>query len=193
MTALRLEKLELALRRRQQSLTVVFENVHDPHNVSAAIRSCDAVGVLEVHGIYHGRTEFPRLGEKSSGSARKWIDIHLYNSVDDCYTALRNKGFRIYSTHISAASVSLYNLDLSLPTALVFGNEHDGVSKEARTKADGNFVVPQMGVVQSLNISVACAVALYEAFRQRMQKGMYNASSLSEEEFNRLQESWILR
>lgn len=193
MTDARLEKLELALRRRQKSLTVVFENVHDPHNVSAAIRSCDAVGVLEVHGIYYGRTEFPRLGEKSSGSARKWVDINLYNSVDECYAVLRNKGFRIYTTHISADSLSLYNLDLSLPTALVFGNEHDGVSEEARNKADANFVVPQVGVVQSLNISVACAVALYEAFRQRMQKGMYDASSLSEEEFNSLRESWILR
>ncbi|MBI2794073.1 MAG: RNA methyltransferase [Ignavibacteria bacterium] len=193
MTEDRTKKLELVLRRRQKSLTVVFENVHDPHNVSAVIRSCDAVGVLEVHGIYYGRTEFPSLGEKSSGSARKWIGVNLYNSVDECYGVLRSRGFRIYTTHMSEKSLSLYDLDLSLPTALVFGNEHDGVSLEACNKADANFVVPQVGVVQSLNISVACAVSLYEAFRQRMQKGMYDASSLTDQEFRELRDSWVIK
>ncbi|MBU3699191.1 MAG: RNA methyltransferase, partial [Candidatus Kapabacteria bacterium] len=108
-------KLEKVLRRRQTSLTVVFENVHDPHNVSAVIRTCDAVGVAEAHGIYYGRTTFPELGGKSSASARKWVDVHLHQTVAECYAHLRAKGYRIYTTHMSSDAVSLYDVDLTQP------------------------------------------------------------------------------
>ncbi|MEY3385287.1 MAG: hypothetical protein RIR53_98 [Bacteroidota bacterium] len=168
-------KLERVLSRRQPTLTVVFENVHDPHNVSAVIRSCDAVGVVEAHGIYYGRTTFPELGGKSSASARKWVDVHLHQTVEECFTHLRAEGYRIYTTHMSSDAVSLYDVDLTQPVALVFGNEHDGVSQEARDAADGNVIIPQVGMIQSLNISVACAVSLFEAMRQRMVAGMYDA------------------
>jgi tRNA (guanosine-2'-O-)-methyltransferase len=157
---------------------VVFENVHDPHNVSAVIRSCDAVGVMEAHGIYTGRQVFPKLGEKSSASARKWVDVHLHADVDSCYTALRARGFRIYTTHMSSDARPLYDVDLTEPVALVFGNEHAGVTDEAREKADGNVIIPQVGMIQSLNISVACAVSLYEAFRQRSARGMYDTPQI---------------
>jgi tRNA (guanosine-2'-O-)-methyltransferase len=189
----RAARLERILRRRQPTLTVVFENVHDPHNVSAVIRTCDAVGVFEVHGIYHGRTEFPDLGAKSSASARKWIELHLHQSVEECYAHLRAKGFRIYTTHMSSDAVNLYDIDLTQKVALVFGNEHDGVSEEARTRADGNFLIPQVGVVQSLNISVACAVSLYEAYRQRMAAGMYDAAQLDPERLADLKNDWFSR
>ncbi len=174
----RRERIERVLERRQPTLTVVFENVHDPHNISAVIRSCDAVGVAEAHGIYSGRQVFPELGEKSSGSARKWVDVHLHQSVDACYAALRSRGFQIYTTHMSSDAVSLHDLDLTQPVALVFGNEKEGVTPEAREKADGNFLIPQVGMIQSLNISVACAVSLYEALRQRQHAGMYESPQL---------------
>lgn len=189
----RKERIERILRKRQPTLTVVFENVHDPHNVSAVIRSCDAVGVAEAHGIYSGRQVFPELGEKSSASARKWVDVHLHQNVDDCYANLRSRGFRIFTTHMSSDAVSLHDLDLTQPVALVFGNEKQGVTQEAREKADGNFLIPQMGMIQSLNISVACAVSLYEALRQRQQAGMYNASPLSAEMLDRLITDWCSR
>jgi tRNA (guanosine-2'-O-)-methyltransferase len=189
----RAARLERVLRKRQPTLTVVFENVHDPHNVGAVIRSCDAVGVFEVHGIYHGLTEFPDLGAKSSASARKWIEIHLHQSVEECYAHLRAKSFRIYTTHMSSDAVNLYDIDLTQKVALVFGNEHDGVSEEARTRADGNFLIPQVGVVQSLNISVACAVSLYEAYRQRMAAGMYDAAQLDPERLADLKNDWFSR
>ena len=189
----RAAKLDAVLEKRQPSLTVVFENVHDPHNVSAVIRSCDAVGVLEAHGVYHGRQAFPKLGAKSSASARKWVDLHMHDSVDACYTQLRARGFRLYTTHMSSDAVSLYDLDLTQPVALVFGNEHVGVSDEARKLADGNFLIPQVGVVQSLNISVACAVSLYEALRQRQAKGMYTERQFSDAEFERLRHDWHVR
>lgn len=189
----RAARLEEVLRRRQPDLTVVFENVYDPHNVSAVLRSCDAVGVFEAHGVYHSGERFPKLGDKSSGSARKWIDLHKHDSIDDCYSELRARGVKIYTTHMASDSVSLYDLDLTQPIAFVFGNEHSGISQEALAKADGNFLIPQMGIVQSLNISVACAVSLYEAFRQRMNAGMYEALRLDEKSFPELLDDWCHR
>lgn len=186
-------RLEMALRHRQPSLTVVFENVHDPHNVSAVIRSCDAVGVAEAHGIYYGRTTFPELGGKSSASARKWVDVNLHQTVDECFSHLRSQGFRIFTTHMSSDAVSLYDVDLTQPVALVFGNEHDGVSEEARNAADGNVIIPQVGMIQSLNISVACAVSLFEAMRQRTVAGMYRTSQYPSDELAQRLDDWCSR
>lgn len=189
----RAAKLGRALAQRQPTLTVVFENVHDPHNVSAVIRSCDAVGVLEAHGVYHGKQSFPTLGEKSSASARKWVDVTLHSAIEPCYAHLRQQGFAIYTTHMDSSAVSLYDLDLTKPVALVFGNEHEGVTTDARALADGNFLVPMMGVVQSLNISVACAVSLFEAMRQRMQAGMYDVPQIDANQLSLLEGDWFSR
>lgn len=189
----RRERIRRVLERRQPTLTVVFENVHDPHNISAVVRSCDAVGVAEAHGIYTGRQVFPELGEKSSASARKWVDVHLHQSIDECFTALRSRGFRIYTTHMSSDAVSLHELDLTCPVALVFGNEKQGVTPEARERADGNFIIPQVGMIQSLNISVACAVSLYEAFRQRHAAGMYDTAQLDGSELEAKINDWCSR
>lgn len=189
----RAARIRDVLSKRQPTLTVVFENVHDPHNVSAVIRSCDAVGVQEAHGIYYGRQTFPKLGEKSSASARKWVDVHVHQDVSSCFTTLRQRGFKIYTTHMSSDAVSLYDVDLTQPCALVFGNEHEGVSEEARSLADGNFLIPQVGMVQSLNISVACAVSLFEAYRQRMRAGMYESSAHSDAAFEAILSEWMSR
>lgn len=189
----RAARLRGVLARRQLSLTVVFENVHDPHNVSAVIRSCDAVGVYEAHGIYHSGQSLPSLGEKSSASARKWVGLRVHDSVDACYSVLREQGMTILTTHMSSDAVPLYEVDLTKPIALVFGNEHAGVTEEALAKADGNFLIPQVGVIQSLNISVACAVSLYEAFRQRHAAGMYDRSEMEEDRFASVLRDWYSR
>jgi tRNA (guanosine-2'-O-)-methyltransferase len=189
----RAARIRDVLSKRQPTLTVIFENVHDPHNVSAVIRSCDAVGVQEAHGIYYGRQTFPKLGEKSSASARKWVDVHVHQDVSSCFATLRQRGFKIYTTHMSSDAVSLHDVDLTQPCALVFGNEHEGVSEEARSLADGNFLIPQVGMVQSLNISVACAVSLFEAYRQRMRAGMYESSAHSEAAFEAILSEWMSR
>jgi tRNA (guanosine-2'-O-)-methyltransferase len=162
----RLEKLTTVLSQRQKGLTVVLENVWDPHNVSAILRTADSVGLLDVYLIYNTNA-FPRLGKKSSGGSLKWMNLHPYREVAHCYQDLRAAGFRIMATHLGSASEDLYAMDFSRNTALVFGNEHEGVSPEALAGADGNFAIPQTGFVQSLNVSVAAAVSLYEAFRQR--------------------------
>jgi tRNA (guanosine-2'-O-)-methyltransferase len=176
----RSEKIYACVSRRQPSLSIVLENVHDPHNVSAVLRSCDAVGVIDVHLVYHSGQSFPELGEKSSASARKWVLTHKHSSIDECYEYLRMQGKKILTTGMSNEAKSLYAIDFTEPIAIVFGNEHAGVSEEAILKADGNMLIPQVGMIQSLNISVACAVTLYEAFRQRSLNGMYDSIQMDD-------------
>ncbi len=187
----RKEKLRAVLEKRQPDITLVLENVHDRHNVSAVLRTCDATGLLEVNFVYYGGQQFPKLGEKSSASARKWIKQNKFESVDECFSKLRKENKKIYTTNMSTEAVSLYDLDLTQPVALVFGNEHKGVSDEASKLADGNFLIPQVGVIQSLNISVAAAVTLYEAFRQRLKAGLYKTKKLNDEDFERILYEWL--
>ncbi len=189
-TEQRIKRLKDVLSKRQKTLTVVLENIIDPHNLSAALRSCDAVGIYEVCLIYDGSQPFPKLGAKSSASARKWIHIRKYKSIEECFTDLRKEKKKIYTTHMSKESVSLYDLKLTQPTALVFGNEHSGVSEETVNLADGNFLIPQVGMIQSLNISVAVAVSVYEAFRQRYEAGMYDKPQFKKTELNKMLEEW---
>ncbi len=189
----RSKRIKYVLERRQPSLTVVIENVHDPHNVSAVIRTCDAVGIYDVNFIYHSGQSFPVLYERSSASARKWIIQNHYESVGQCFSKLHSQNKKIITSTLSADSISLYDLNLTEPTALVFGNEHSGVSQEALDLADGNFKIPQVGMIQSLNISVACAVSLYEALRQRQKNGMYDNSQFPEDFLNDEIQRWLIK
>jgi len=182
-TEVRKEKILAVLEKRQPTLTVVAENITDPHNLSAMLRSCDAVGVLEVCLVYDGTQPYPKLGEKSSASAKKWVKIRKFRKIIECYDYLRADGKKIYTTHLGKESMSLYDLDLTQSIALVFGNEHAGLSQDATELADDNFIIPQVGMIQSLNISVACAVSLYEAFRQRTLAGFYDNSQMEKEQF----------
>ena len=182
------------LSRRQPDLTVVLENVHDPHNVSAILRSCDAAGVLRAHAVY--TFEEPPAGafaRTTSASAAKWVPVEHHESVEGCYATLRGEGFSILATALGEHSRSLFDWDLTDPVALVFGNEMRGVSGEALILADGAIAIPMAGFVQSLNVSVACAVCLYEAFRQRLLAGAYETSKLSAEQLLTLEQDWLQR
>ncbi len=190
MTPERTEKLLQVLNSRQANLTVVMENVQDPHNISAVMRTCDAVGIQD---IYILNTKIPRhkkFGAKSSSSAAKWLTIHEFDNVVSCFNALRLKYETILTTHLSTDAISLYDINFTKSIALVFGNEHSGVSDEVRILADGNFIIPQKGIIRSLNISVACAVTIYEAFRQKNIAGHYNQPSLLQQQRNVLLKEW---
>ncbi|MDE3236885.1 MAG: RNA methyltransferase [Bacteroidota bacterium] len=190
MTNERREKLLKVLYRRQAGLTVVMENVQDPHNISAVMRTCDAVGIQD---IYILNTKIPRhkkFGAKSSSSAAKWLSVHQFEDAAACFAALREKYQTILTTHLSSDAISLYDINFTGNVALVFGNEHSGVSDEVRALADGNFIIPQMGIIQSLNISVACAVSIYEAYRQKQLAGHYEQPSLSKERMDLLMDNW---
>lgn len=190
----RRQRIETVLRRRQPDLTIVLENVHDPHNVSAVLRSCDAVGLLRIHVVYSIENPPDRaFARTTSASAAKWIEVATHDSIEACYRVLHAEGFTVLATAMSDASMDLFDVDLTGPTALVFGNEMRGLSPEARSLADGSMVIPMMGMVRSLNISVACAVTLYEALRQRRRAGAYDRSGMTATELARLTDDWLRR
>ena len=176
MRAERIERIKQTVANRQMDLTVILENVHDPHNIAAVLRTCDSIGIREIFVLYSDATPVENLvlGKKSSAGARKWVDIHFYQDTKACFEHVKSKYDNIFSTHLSADAVSLYDLELKGSVALLFGNEHDGCTKEALSYSNGNFIIPQHGMVRSLNISVACAISLYEAQRQRLTANKYD-------------------
>ena len=180
------------LARRQPDLTVVMENIYDAHNVSAILRTCDAVGAAEAHLVYDIE-DVPEIAGGVSVSAQRWLDLRRHPSIGDCYAELRSLGFAIYATSLGEFSHDLYDLDLTPPTAFVFGNEVRGVTDEATNAADGTVFIPMMGMVESLNVSVACAVALYEALRQRRLAGGYSRAIWSEAEIDERLRTWLVR
>ncbi len=191
-TTRRGERIAHVLSRRQPDLTVVLEDVHDAHNVSAVLRTCDAVGALDVHLVYI-EEEVPRraLARTTSGSAAKWMRTTMHASIESCYAELHRQGFAVYTTALDERSQCIYDVDLARPVALVFGNEMRGASPAAVEHADGTLVIPMMGMVQSLNISVACAVVLYEALRQRRATGAYDNQRLDDATIQQLAAEWL--
>ena len=166
-TERRLNKLKRVLDHRQMDLTVVCENIHDPHNVSAILRTCDAVGIDSVHLLY-SHENFPKLGKKSSASAKKWLDFHKHRDYKQLQKALKSEQKIIYATYLDPTAISIFEIDWTLPAAIMVGNEHRGVSDEALGISDRSIYIPMFGMVESLNVSVATAVILYEACRQRI-------------------------
>lgn len=193
MTPERKARITNVLNHRQPDLTVVMENVHDPHNIAAVMRTCDAIGIQELYVLNTVIARHKKFGKKTSASAAGWLTIHEFDNMQACVDALRARQYMLYATHLGEKAVSLYELNLTQPVALVFGNEHAGVTEELLQHCDGNFIIPQVGMVKSLNISVACAVTLYEAFRQRLQAGFYSGQSrLPQEQLDILSARWGL-
>lgn len=190
MTEERYERLTNVLDKRQPGLTVVLENVSDPHNISAVMRTCDAVGVQDIYILNTSIEKHKKWGAKSSSSAAKWLSVHQFTDLDECVAGLRKNFDKIYTTHLSKEATALYKMDLTEKVALVFGNEHSGCSEAIIDKADGNFIIPQAGIIKSLNISVACAVSLYEAFRQKDLAGHYQHAQLAPSRLSQLRSEW---
>lgn len=193
-TERRQRRIRQVLERRQPDLTVVLENVHDAHNVSAVLRSCDAVGIVEVHTIYSVDARPDRAyARTTSASAAKWVEVNQHESVSACYRSLHARGFTILATALTEASKTLYETDLTEQVALVFGNEMRGLSAEAIDRADGAFEIPMHGMIESLNISVACAVTLFEAARQRSAAGHYERPKLDPHSLDARVADWLNR
>ena len=190
MTPEREQRIINVLNKRQGNLTIVLENVFDPHNISAVMRTCDAVGVQDIVVLNTRIPRHKKWGAKSSSSAASWLTVHQFDNDPECFAFLRKRADRIFATHLSSDAVSLYEMDLTARIALIFGNEHSGVSDEIRALVDGNFIIPQVGIIQSLNISVACAVTLYEAYRQKQAAGGYDQPGLEPARYNQLLKEW---
>lgn len=178
LTPKREEKFKRVIQQSQGNITVVLENVHDTHNIGAVLRSADSIGIREIYVVYteerHSR-DYLKLGKRTSGGTRKWVKVNYYNDIDACYKAVKSKYKLILGTYLKEGEVStsMFDLDLTQSVALVFGNEAKGMTQKSIDYCDGNFIIPQVGMVTSLNISVACAVTLYEAYRQRLSKNYY--------------------
>ncbi len=181
-------KIEQVLRWRQKDLTLVLANIHDPHNVSAIYRSCDAFGVPEVH-LYYTDTPFPVLGSKTSASARKWVATRRHTTVEELRAAL--PGYQLLVTSCSPEAMPMGAYDFTRPTAIVMGNEHKGPPEELGGVMDGEVYIPMYGMIQSFNVSVAAAILLAEASRQRQAAGRYARPTYSPEEYAALLEVWL--
>jgi len=189
MNSHRYQRLSEVLSRRQPDLTVVMDNVHKPHNLAAITRTCDAVGILEAHAI--SSSSSIRLSQKAAGGCKKWITIKTHKTIQEAYAHLRQHGFRIYAAHFNQQARDFRQIDYTRPTAIVVGAELDGISQTAVDNCDGTIIIPMVGLVQSLNVSVATALILFEAQRQRQEAGFYDSSRLDRQTYDRLLFEWL--
>jgi len=178
MTPERLERINTMLDKRQPDLTVCMEGVHKTHNLAAVVRSCDAIGVSDVHVVWKS-DEMEVRGGSAAGS-QNWIDVHNHHKTTDAIAAMKAQGMQILVTNLSDTAIDFREVDYTKPTAIILGQEKFGASATALALADQDIIIPMVGMVQSLNVSVACSVVLYEAQRQRQLAGMYNKPRLSE-------------
>lgn len=195
LTPTREKKFRNVVKSRQPNITVILEDVHDMHNVGAVMRSCDSIGVGEIFVLYTDtQKQTLVVGKRTSAGSKKWMDVHFYTDREACFKHIRSKYDTIVATHLGKSAKSIYEMDLTGSVALLFGNEQLGVSEESLKYADANMVIPQVGMTSSLNISVACAVTLYEAYRQRMVQGNYTENPLlSEQEQTELYDIFLER
>ncbi|MGH8496407.1 MAG: tRNA (guanosine(18)-2'-O)-methyltransferase TrmH [Gammaproteobacteria bacterium] len=188
MTPERFRKLRTALDRRQPDLALIAENVHKSHNLSALLRTCDAVGVPVVHAVSDDGAVQRHRG--ISGGSRHWVEVRVHESVAAACATLESAGFEILAAHFSAQAVDYRSIDYTRPSAILLGSELDGVSAPAAALADRHIVIPMHGMVASLNVSVAAAVILYEAERQRVAAGCYGKCRLKPDVRARILFEW---
>ena len=191
-TERRKQRIREVLSKRQPDLTLVLDNIHDPHNVSAILRSCDAFGVPRVH-LYYTTEAFPELGRKSSASAIKWVEQKGHSHPEELIQDLQSQGFQIFATGFGPRSIPLPQCDLTRPTAVILGNEHRGASPELAQQVDQELFIPMQGMVQSFNVSVAAAVILYEAWRQRQDSECKPSSGFDQETLEAMYRDWCLK
>ncbi|MCW8333358.1 tRNA (guanosine(18)-2'-O)-methyltransferase TrmH [Vibrio paucivorans] len=181
----RYQRIQQVLKSRQTDLTLCLEEVHKPNNVSAVIRTADATGIHKVHAVWPN--EMRTLSHTSAG-ARNWVEVDTHDTIGDAIGELKSQGMQVLVTNLSDTAVDFREIDYTKPTAIILGNEKTGASKQALEMADQDIIIPMIGMVQSLNVSVASAVLLYEAQRQREMAGMYQRekSALPEETIHRI-------
>ncbi|WP_306331582.1 tRNA (guanosine(18)-2'-O)-methyltransferase TrmH [Vibrio injensis] len=184
----RYQRIQNVLKARQTDLTVCLEEVHKPNNVSAVIRTADAVGLHQIHAVWPN--EQMRTLSHTSAGARNWVEVQTHNSTLEAVSHLKETGMQILVTNLSEHAIDFRAIDYTQPTAIIFGSEKSGISPQALQLADHDIVIPMVGMVQSLNVSVASALILYEAQRQRQrqQAGMYDReqSALSQATIQRI-------
>jgi tRNA (guanosine-2'-O-)-methyltransferase len=162
----RTARVQRVVARRTRSVVVVLEDLEDPHNVAAVLRTCESFGIQEVHAI--ARSYSFHANPKISQGSEKWLDLHLYREADRCLSLLKQRGYLLCATHLGEGAVSLLELPADRPLALVFGTEKVGVSDAALAACDLRFKIPMLGFSQSFNISVAAAICLSHLVLRRL-------------------------
>jgi tRNA (guanosine-2'-O-)-methyltransferase len=184
----RFRRIQAVLRLRQPDLTILMEHVNKTHNFSAILRNCDAVGILRAHAV------MPEKGidlhHHTSAGTTKWVDVRVHETVEIAIDHLHQTGFTVLAAHPTPGAVDYRDTDLTRPVAIMVGAELDGLSDAGLLLADEMVTIPMAGMVRSLNVSVATALLLFEAFRQRDQAGLYEESRLPEEDFTQLLFEW---
>lgn len=188
MTPERVKKLREVLARRQPDLTVVTDYVHKGQNLSAIVRSCDAVGIGDIHSVVADHNYRPYKG--TAKGSHRWVHVHRYQCLNDALLPLQQQGFQVIAAHLDAHSVDFRAIDYTRPTALLMGAEKRGVSGGGLELADQTISIPMVGMVESFNVSVAAGIILCEAQRQRQQAGFYNARRIDDDTFQRLFFQW---
>ena len=184
----RYERIKQVLNQRQPDLTVLTEDVHKPHNLSAVIRTCDAVGVFAVHAV-NRHSDVPTYSQVAQGS-EKWVKLYSHANIKTAIQQLQHQNHKVYAAHLSDDAINYRQVDYTRPTAILLGTEKWGVTDEAADLVDGHIVIPMQGMVQSLNVSVANAIVLFEAQRQRLEAGMYNQIRLNSEVYQQTIFEW---
>lgn len=181
----RFARIQQMLNHRQPELTVLLEDVHKSHNLAAIVRTADAVGVSEVHATRDTKTT--RVCGMTATGSQNWMKIHTHNNIKEAVEILRVQGMQIIATNLSATAIDFREVDYTKPTAILMGQEKHGISEEALALADQDVIIPMVGMCQSLNVSVASALILYEAQHQREQAGLYKTECrLPEQEQHRI-------
>ncbi|WP_163935205.1 tRNA (guanosine(18)-2'-O)-methyltransferase TrmH [Paraferrimonas sp. SM1919] len=180
----RFARINQMLDNRQPDLTVCLEMVHKSNNLAAIMRTADAVGISKVHCVLDD--ESFRVSRNSSGGSKLWVDSQRHANINEAITELKSQGMQVLATNLSATAVDFREIDYTKPTAIIMGQEKTGISDEALALADQDIIIPMEGMVQSLNVSVASALILYEAQRQRQNAGMYGKRSLDAEICHRI-------
>ena len=190
----RIKRIDDSLTRKQPTLQIMLDNVHSSQNLSAIIRSCDAVGVLD---IYYStkENESLRIHKTITQGAHRWTHRYRMNNAHKVafLKEKKSQGFQVVVTHLEDRAISFREIDYSKPTLLVIGNEKEGVSPEVIEIADEVIIIPMQGMVQSLNVSVATALILYEAQRQLENAGRYDKPVISEEKREEIKAAWVYR
>ncbi|NVJ48879.1 MAG: tRNA (guanosine(18)-2'-O)-methyltransferase TrmH [Gammaproteobacteria bacterium] len=185
----RLARITALLNDRQPDLTVLMDQVHKPHNLAAIVRTADAVGIGEVHAV-RAEGQINRCGGTAMGSDR-WVKTHRYENFDQAITRLRESPVQVLAAHFSDRAVDFRSIDYTKPTCILLGAEKYGVTEQAAAAADEHILIPMLGMVQSLNVSVANAIILYEAQRQRQAAGMYGQRKIDDDTYHRLCFEWL--
>ena len=188
MTPERHSKISAVLAARQPDLTLVADEVHKGRNMAAMVRTCDAAGVSKMYAVVPEEGYNPYRG--TALGANKWVDVEHCDSLEEPLTALKQQGFQIVSTALDNSACDYREVDYTKPTALVMGNEKTGISDTARRMTDQCVTIPMVGMVESLNVSVAAAVILNEAQYQRRQAGFFNQVRLAKADYDRLFFQW---